>query len=269
MKSKLLFLTSLVLLSCPVIAQKGRQQVREGNELYQKEKFDQALGKYREGLAEAPDSPIIRFNLGDALYKGGEFDQATRSYEDALSADDARLRGQAYYNLGNTLFRQNQLPESLEAYKNALRLNPDDQDAKHNLEWIQRMLEQDPQQSPQKQDNDQNKDNEEDKDGEQQQQKQEEDERQQGDSQEDQPEEQKDNQQQQPDESEEKPQDEQAQPEDPQAQDQQEQQQSQPQPAGMSKEQAEQLLKALADDPAALQKKKMSKIKRRARAKDW
>jgi Ca-activated chloride channel family protein len=53
------------------------------------------------------------------------------------------LAGQAWYNLGNAYFDAEQWPQAFEAYKEALRLQPGDLDAKHNLELaIQELQEQ-------------------------------------------------------------------------------------------------------------------------------
>ena len=57
---------------------------------------------------------------------------------------DPDLISQAWYNVGNAFYRQEDLQQSLDAYKQALRIDPDDQDAKHNLEVA--LLEQEQQQ---------------------------------------------------------------------------------------------------------------------------
>ena len=44
------------------------------------------------------------------------------------------LRSKTYYNKGAILSRQKKLEESIEAYKDALRLNPDDKEARENLQ---------------------------------------------------------------------------------------------------------------------------------------
>ena len=44
------------------------------------------------------------------------------------------LRYNVYYNKGAILSRQKKLEESIEAYKNSLRLNPDDKEARENLQ---------------------------------------------------------------------------------------------------------------------------------------
>ncbi len=126
--------------------QAGRGETREGNRLYEEGRFAEAHEKYLEALLEAPDSPIIRFNDGNALYQGENYESALESFRTAVESGDPQLAAAAWYNLGNTLYRQGTLPESLEAFKQALRADPADIDAKHNLERVLEQMQQQQQQ---------------------------------------------------------------------------------------------------------------------------
>jgi tetratricopeptide (TPR) repeat protein len=214
-----LLLASLVALSsvaAPAYAQETA--VREGNRLYEEERFQEAHERYLRGLAEVPESGVLRFNDGNALYRSDEYAQAMEAYERAIETGDPRLAGAAWYNLGNALYRQQQLEPSLEAYKQALRLDPGDVDAKHNLE---RVLEQ--MQQQQEQQNDQN-DQQQDRDQPRDQQPQNQ-----------QPQDQRQNEQPQ------SRQDDEPQPQQPR--------QPQPRPGQMSPAEAERLLQAVDEDP--------------------
>lgn len=127
-------------------AQAGRAETREGNRLYEEGRFGEAHEKYLEALLEAPDSPIIRFNDGNALYRGEDYESALESFRAAVESGDPELAAAAWYNLGNTLYRQGALPESLEAFKQALRADPADADAKHNLERVLEQMQEQEQQ---------------------------------------------------------------------------------------------------------------------------
>lgn len=148
-----------------VHAQAGRAETREGNRLYEEGRFAEAHEKYLEALLEAPDSPVIRFNDGNALYRGEDYESALESFRAAVESGDPELAAAAWYNLGNTLYRQGALPESLEAFKQALRADPADSDAKHNLE---RVLEQMQEQQQQQQQGDGENDEENEDESEQQ-----------------------------------------------------------------------------------------------------
>ena len=139
----------------PASAQAGREKVEEGNRLYAEGRFGEAHQKYMEALIEDPESPLIRFNAGNALYQSQDFQNAVEAYRQAIESGDPEVMSAAWYNLGNTLFRGQQLEPSLEAFKQALRLDPNDVDAKHNLERVlERMQEQEqePQQGEDEQD---------------------------------------------------------------------------------------------------------------------
>ena len=235
---------SLVLVGSSVFAQGGgHKQVQEGNQLYSEEKYDEANNKYRDALIENPESPIINFNIGDVQYKKRNFEEALKSYEAATSSDDILTQSQGYYNIGNTLYKLGKLPESILAYKKALELNPNDEDAKYNLEYVRAKLKDNSEKQPQEN---------------QQQQKQDQQNQEQNQDQNNQ--EQQEGQQQQ----------------DSSEADQQNQEEQQQQPGEateekeISKEDAERILDALKNQEQDLLKQQKPKKRRRAfRGKDW
>ncbi len=159
----LLFGVSLTAAFVPGLgAQEGRKQVEEGNRLYGEGRFGEAHERYVEALRRNPDSYLIRFNEGNALYQSQEYQRALEAYGAVTEAGIQDLDASAWYNLGNTLVQQEQLPQALEAYKQALRRNPADWDAKHNLEVVLERMQQDQQDQPQDQDQQDQDQNQED-----------------------------------------------------------------------------------------------------------
>ena len=75
------------------------------------------------------------------MHSKEDYQRAITETLQGLSQAELDLRAQAYYNMGNSFYRQGQFAEAIAAYKEALKLNPDDQDAKHNLELAQQQLE--------------------------------------------------------------------------------------------------------------------------------
>lgn len=112
-----------------------------GNRLFREERFEEALDAYLQAQVERPELPELNFNAGAALYKKQDYQRALRETQRSLSSQDLPLQAKAYYNLGNVYFRTDRLAEAAEEYKKALRLAPDDADAKYNLEYVQRLLE--------------------------------------------------------------------------------------------------------------------------------
>ncbi|MDZ7271178.1 MAG: tetratricopeptide repeat protein [candidate division KSB1 bacterium] len=130
----------LVLLPAVVLAQAGRRQVAQGNRLFAQEKYEAAANKYRDALNHDPLSPIVHFNLGTTDYKRQNYEDALKDFDKALNSPDVATQAKAYYNIGNTLFRMGKLPESILAYQRALQLDPNDVDAKYNLELVRALL---------------------------------------------------------------------------------------------------------------------------------
>ena len=112
----------------------------EGNRLYGQERYEDALGRYQEAQAQAPELAQLHFNVGTALYKQGAYDQAIQEFSHVLKAKDPGLLAGAYYNTGNAHFKQQRLGEAAGAYKKTLEIAPDDLDAKINLEMVQELL---------------------------------------------------------------------------------------------------------------------------------
>jgi tetratricopeptide (TPR) repeat protein len=141
----------------------------------------------------------------------------------------------AYHNLGNSLLKSQKIEESIAAYKSSLRYYPDDQETKYNLAYAKDLLKKQQQKKNQEKDQDQKQDKDQEKK-----------------------------------EQDKKEQENQEQKKNDQQQDKQKQQQSQPQK--ISKEDANRLLKALANDEKKIQEKvkkakaKMQKVKTE---KDW
>lgn len=148
MRSGLMVGALLILVPALALAQAGRRQVAQGNRLFAQEKYEAAANKYRDALNQDPLSPIIHFNLGATNYKRQNYEDALKDFDKALNSADVRTQAKSYYNIGNTLFRMGKLPESILAYQKALQLDPDDVDAKYNLEYVRALLKNSAQKQP-------------------------------------------------------------------------------------------------------------------------
>ena len=219
----------------PKMTKKERVALRNGNKLYEKKRYAEAEVEYRKALQANPASEKAQFNLATALMRQGS---ATAKEDDeknpmkqaegmltnlAESAQDKHLRGKACYDLGNIAYSRQDYGKAVEFYKQALRCNPDDDQARDNLRLAQ--LKKQQQDKNKDQDNkDQTKDKNKNQDQNKDQDKQ------------DQNKDQNKDQQNQ----------------DQQNQDQQKQQQQQ---GGMSQQNAEQVLKAMQDRERATQQR--------------
>ena len=238
----------LACLALPSIAaaQPGRGAVDAGNRLYDEGRYEEAHEQYLEALREAPDSPIVPFNDGNALYRTEELQRAMESYRRAVESGDPAIEAQAWYNLGNALYKQQQLEPALEAYKEALRRNPADTDAKHNFEVTLEQQQQQQESDDQQDENDEGRDQQDQQDPQQSEQEQ-------NQEQQDQPEDQEPPEQQQD-----------------QPQEQQQENAEQPPPPGaLSREEAERLLQAIDEDPSQIQRQRQTTAPARPPRRPW
>jgi len=109
--------------------------MRQGNSLFARGKFEEALGFYQRAEVLEPDATAIHYNLGNALYRLGRHQEAVQELTLAAVERKPRRRADALYNLGNALFRMQRLDDAISAYKLALLANPQDRQAKENLEF--------------------------------------------------------------------------------------------------------------------------------------
>ena len=140
MKKLIFVIIGLTVLHIQLFGQSTRKKVESGNVLYYQEKYDEALNKYQDALIDNPESPEINFNVGNSQYKMKKYDESLKEYEKLLTVPDAMFQSKVYYNIGNTLFRSGKIAECILSYKKALELNPDDIDAKFNLEFARNFL---------------------------------------------------------------------------------------------------------------------------------
>lgn len=127
---------SLIFISTISIAQQNEKAlIKKGNEAYRKKDYVKAGNEYTNALAKNPLNPIAQFNLGNALYKTDKKEEAIQAYEKAVKKLDLPVeKANAYYNKGVVLQNDKQLAACIEAYKAALKLAPDNEDARQNLQ---------------------------------------------------------------------------------------------------------------------------------------
>jgi len=141
-----------------------KQILREGNDLYKEKKFDEAEVRYKKALEENPSYEKANFNLANAMYQQKRFKEALPSYElVAKVSKDKNTKAQAFHNMGNVFLNEKQLDKAIAAYKDALRINPKDEETRHNLALAQKMLEDQKNSENKDQKDDKNKDKQDEK----------------------------------------------------------------------------------------------------------
>lgn len=73
-------------------------------------------------------------NRADSAYTADDFALAAQLYENALQEEGSS--SVLFYNLGNTYYRQGNLGKAIVYYERALKLDPTNEDARTNLEFV-------------------------------------------------------------------------------------------------------------------------------------
>ncbi len=159
-------------------------KVREGNELYHRGAYDDALDKYVNAQIDSPPLPQLDFNIAGTQYQRKKYDEAAQLFDKVVQSGNPEMQAKASFNMGNTLYRQGKMKEAMEYYKKAVDLadglgyKGDESidalknDARYNYEFVERKIKENEQkQQQQGQDQEQNQ-KEQDQDQNDQQQKQ-------------------------------------------------------------------------------------------------
>ncbi len=139
----------------------GRTAARAAIEALQDGKFEKATAAYRAAISAeemADETPWLNLGLGSAAYKMGDYETAKEAFGKVLESSDDELAGKAQYNLANTLFRHGetfldaslaqpdkqaaaeQWDSALEHYRGAIKLDPNNQRARHNAGVVEARL---------------------------------------------------------------------------------------------------------------------------------
>lgn len=105
---------------------KNSQQI--GKEALEKGEYDKAVSKLKDP-----------YQQGVAQYKAGNFAEAERLFSES---ERKNIQDSATYNLGNSLAQQEKFGEAISEYEKLLAHNPNHQKAKHNLNLVKKLLEQ-------------------------------------------------------------------------------------------------------------------------------
>ena len=227
----------------------ARKYVREGNLLYNQQKFADAEVAFKKAIENNPAYEAAKYNLGNAFSQQNRNKEAIAQYELlAKETKDKEMRFKLMHNIGNNYYKEKEYQKSIEAYKNSLRVNPKDDETRYNLALAQMML-----------DDQQNKDKDKDKDQDKK-----------DDQQKDQDKQDQDKKEGEDEQDDKNKQDQNKDPKNPE--DDKKEQQKQPQPGKLSPQQMQQLLEAMNNEEKKTQEKmnaKKEKGKKVKQEKDW
>jgi len=135
---------ALILLLFGLFGDTGPEQGREGNALFEQEKYAAAAAAYRAGLDALADTTGavyagLQNNLGLALHRQDRLDAARAAFRQARRAattDAERVR--ILFNTANVAAEMGDRAVALQHYKRVLLLNPKYEAARFNYEYLKR-----------------------------------------------------------------------------------------------------------------------------------
>jgi Ca-activated chloride channel family protein len=113
---------------------------REGNRLFAQGKYEAAERAYLDAQVNNPGRPEVLYNLGNSLIKQKKYNQGIQALHQSMSKGSDQIKENSWFNAGNALFLAGNYKDSAQAFIQALRLNPEDRDAKNNLEMALKKL---------------------------------------------------------------------------------------------------------------------------------
>jgi tetratricopeptide (TPR) repeat protein len=134
--------------------------VDAGNQAFGQGRYDDAIHDY-EHAGGGVDRGGLDYDLGTARLKAADAEKDPKKkqqlHDDGMAdlahaagaAKDPRVRAQAAYNRGNAFFSDGKLDDAVTSYKQALRENPELEDARLNLELALRHRKKEQQQQQQ------------------------------------------------------------------------------------------------------------------------
>ena len=153
---KTLILFAPLFFSLALQAQDATSCIIKGNQYYGQQQYEEAEAQYRKALEFDDKNTTAQYNLANSLHKQKKYNEAAELLERLTrETKDNSLRSAEHYNRGVAFTKQKMLAESIESYKDALRLNPNDLQARENLQKALQELkkqQQEQQQQKQKQD---------------------------------------------------------------------------------------------------------------------
>jgi len=111
-----------------------------GKSAYEKGDFSaasKAFAKMTAGKKEKNGQ--ASFNLGDSYYKDKDYDNAIARYNIALLDKDFAQKSFAYQNIGNSYFKKGEFEKAKKAFIQAIKEDPNNYQARLNLEIAQKM----------------------------------------------------------------------------------------------------------------------------------
>lgn len=124
-------------LALAAAGQADKRDVRAGNRKFRKGEFKEAEIDYRKAVLKDSTSMKAQYNLASSLYRQEDYEGAGKALS-AIAPEGAPAN--CHFNSGDVALKRKDYASAVKAFRNALLLDPDDLDAKENYIYAKKML---------------------------------------------------------------------------------------------------------------------------------
>lgn len=124
-------------LALAAAGQADKRDVRAGNRKFRKGEFKVAEIDYRKAVLRDSTSVKAQYNLASSLYRQEDYEGAGKALS-AIAPEGAPAS--CHFNSGDVALKRKDYAAAVQAFRNALLLDPDDLDAKENYIYAKKML---------------------------------------------------------------------------------------------------------------------------------
>ena len=126
------------------------KSVKEAYEAYEKGQYEDAAKGFLEAEVDHPDNLQYAYNRAVSQYKQGDYKSAKEGFSKSAGSENSVLSLKSLFNLANTQVALGELEDAAKSYEKLLSANPKDHEARENLEWVKKKLEEKKQKQDQK-----------------------------------------------------------------------------------------------------------------------
>lgn len=124
-------------LALAAAGQADKRDVRAGNRKFRKGEFKEAEIDYRKAVLKDSTSMKAQYNLASSLYRQEDYEGAGKALS-AIAPEGAPAS--CHFNSGDVALKRKDYAAAVQAFRNALLLDPEDLDAKENYIYAKKML---------------------------------------------------------------------------------------------------------------------------------
>jgi hypothetical protein len=133
----------------------SKLELKEGNDAYKKGDFKKSEASYKGSISSDETNLNAIYNNGNASFMSGDFESARENFNNYIyKSENIDDKSKAHYNIGNSYLTEyakemnekgqppsgDFLENAVNEYKKALRYNPKDKDARYNLSYAMKLI---------------------------------------------------------------------------------------------------------------------------------